>query len=1050
MKNNILQIGFNSRNSDFLVSIECYVRKYGIEKDIAHLGSLSLDKLTGKWVANIPQSDASKFIQDASILALEYLLNLPVGFILGSEQGDFATALATEYDARINVNNKDIADNNLHILVHLPVLDPLNVEGLQFIFKTIPQTLRDHIRIHLLIYSSKTYMNLGYEEMSSDAIIDNVQGILKLRENLQSNLKGRLLYLSNHNENGICLNLSDETNLSEYVGRLLIYLMNDYQSLSASRSAADELTSIGMVWRDLDKTKLINSQFRDLLGQVISSFIGNSKKDNNIIDEVFEDFINSNQQILQKEYESDSISESTILDGLVGYIRRIIDSKDYSLSEKDAIIKKLKRIWDINIDDIEDSDNSLTFEDIYMPIFSRIGLETPYPEVKELINEIQQHHKKIKLQQKNLEKLNSTLPPLVRNCIWTDQGFKIGDEVYKLINDVPTDPDTLSELRTYESSVKELELRGDIRSRFSDIRNQGNQGSCVSFSLVSIVEYYLNSVTQKNDLSEAFLYYNAREISNDTESDNGVSIEHAIQALKSNGVCLEELCPYSESIFNRKPSDIAYEDGRQRCIETAERINNDITAIKSAISEGLPVIGSFRIFQSLEDNSDGFVLLPTEEELGEEAKYHAMVICGYNDVNKYFIVRNSWGKKFGNKGYCYIPYSYVRNNELTRNLFIIKMDSTLQLANNSTTEEIDSPANFSPRFNYVINRNKIIDEIFNLNNEKKALETSIKRLRNLVSQILSDTDGTTITCDLDKEIAEIKNKLSVAEDNNIAKRAKRNKLTSIINGTACCGIIGLIYPIISGVQSNNMTKICGFSILSILLIISVFFINLYKKSAEKKNNNISENLRQQIAELETLKAIRIQGFERLQQLLLIISSIDGKVKSYDNNLIQIESSFHNWLSELLKLDPTISNSNVVSDEIKKLTEELTSYIFDNKANNEDIRPQFLNFQKMLLDRLNKNFSGSVYDNLYDKKGWKNFIEELANLEMPVEVHSQVRKEKITFLGDLHKIISDTEDDSHIIELDHLPHSVVLYSNDLLIFGIKEKSFSLNEIKKISL
>lgn len=42
---------------------------------------------------------------------------------------------------------------------------------------------------------------------------------------------------------------------------------------------------------------------------------------------------------------------------------------------------------------------------------------------------------------------------------------------------------------------------------------------------------------------------------------------------------------------------------------------------------------------------------------------HAMVIVGYDKSNEkkpYFIVKNSWGAKYGQKGYLYLSYDYIR------------------------------------------------------------------------------------------------------------------------------------------------------------------------------------------------------------------------------------------------------------------------------------------------------------------------------------------------------------------------------------------------------
>ena len=48
-----------------------------------------------------------------------------------------------------------------------------------------------------------------------------------------------------------------------------------------------------------------------------------------------------------------------------------------------------------------------------------------------------------------------------------------------------------------------------------------------------------------------------------------------------------------------------------------------------------------------------------------------MVICGYSEEDKVYIVRNSWGKGFGDSGYCYIPFSYIEDSYLSNSACII-------------------------------------------------------------------------------------------------------------------------------------------------------------------------------------------------------------------------------------------------------------------------------------------------------------------------------------------------------------------------------------------
>ncbi|CAF1461385.1 unnamed protein product [Rotaria sordida] len=49
-----------------------------------------------------------------------------------------------------------------------------------------------------------------------------------------------------------------------------------------------------------------------------------------------------------------------------------------------------------------------------------------------------------------------------------------------------------------------------------------------------------------------------------------------------------------------------------------------------------------------------------------------MLAVGYSDKWRVFIVRNSWGTKWGNNGYVYIPYDYMENKEYCLQAVVIK------------------------------------------------------------------------------------------------------------------------------------------------------------------------------------------------------------------------------------------------------------------------------------------------------------------------------------------------------------------------------------------
>lgn len=58
--------------------------------------------------------------------------------------------------------------------------------------------------------------------------------------------------------------------------------------------------------------------------------------------------------------------------------------------------------------------------------------------------------------------------------------------------------------------------------------------------------------------------------------------------------------------------------------------------------------------------------MPTPKESSRESHGgHAMLCVGYSDPDRVFIVRNSWGPDWGDKGYCDIPYDYLVNPNTT-------------------------------------------------------------------------------------------------------------------------------------------------------------------------------------------------------------------------------------------------------------------------------------------------------------------------------------------------------------------------------------------------
>ena len=257
----------------------------------------------------------------------------------------------------------------------------------------------------------------------------------------------------------------------------------------------------------------------------------------------------------------------------------------------------------------------------------------------------------------------------------TEEGFVFEGKVYKLQNNVNEIP-LAEDYEPKQNDVKEV----DLRKQFTPIKDQGQLGACASFATISIYEHiHKKNKNEDIDLSEYFLYYNARAKKNETSEDSGSSLYHNIESMTQEGACLESLCTYRTDVCDAKPSDEAYGDAETRKVKKALNVKCNLEDIKSAVAEGYPVIISLKIFESFQPIA-GFIPLPSSDEKQDEKHgNHAMVICGYSDDKKVFIVRNSWGISFGDRGYCYIPYSYISDSNLLNVACIVTEISEAQM-----------------------------------------------------------------------------------------------------------------------------------------------------------------------------------------------------------------------------------------------------------------------------------------------------------------------------------------------------------------------------------
>lgn len=242
---------------------------------------------------------------------------------------------------------------------------------------------------------------------------------------------------------------------------------------------------------------------------------------------------------------------------------------------------------------------------------------------------------------------------------------------YGWVPDIPDQRDVM--FRKVYRIPATLPSSVDLRPMCSKVEDQGQLGSCTANALVGAMEFLM--IKDKKpyaDLSRLFVYYNERVVEFTVNQDSGAMLRDGIRTLARLGVCTESKWPYDIKKFARRPTLACYIEAQRYQITSYQRIDT-VDEMRSCLADGFPFVFGFTVYESFESQdvaNTGVVNMPgpTEKVMGG----HAVLGVGYDDSQKRFIVRNSWGENWGMNGYFTMPYDYVANRNLSDDFWTIR------------------------------------------------------------------------------------------------------------------------------------------------------------------------------------------------------------------------------------------------------------------------------------------------------------------------------------------------------------------------------------------
>ncbi len=224
-----------------------------------------------------------------------------------------------------------------------------------------------------------------------------------------------------------------------------------------------------------------------------------------------------------------------------------------------------------------------------------------------------------------------------------------------------------------------LPASADLREWCSAVEDQRSLGSCTANAGVGVIEYYERKAFGRHiDASRLFLYKVTRNLMK-MKGDTGAYLRKTMGAMVLFGVPPEEYWPYTDDTekFDKEPPAFCYAFAQN--YKTIQYYRHDppgvlpgtvLERVKVHLAGGHPSMFGFTVYSSIElADKRGAIPFPgpSERILGG----HAVVAVGYDDRIKIanaggsgeslgaLLIRNSWGKGWGDGGYGWLPYEYI-------------------------------------------------------------------------------------------------------------------------------------------------------------------------------------------------------------------------------------------------------------------------------------------------------------------------------------------------------------------------------------------------------
>src|SRR2546423_4541719 len=240
-----------------------------------------------------------------------------------------------------------------------------------------------------------------------------------------------------------------------------------------------------------------------------------------------------------------------------------------------------------------------------------------------------------------------------------------------------------------------LPSRVDHRRWCPPARLQGNYNTCAAHVVAALVEYFQRRAFGESTApSRRFLFRVAKNLAEAKgNAQNGIYIRQAMGALKLIGAPPEKFFPYPDitdpaaaNAFDEEPSAFLYALAADYQAVTYYRLDTRdesgnptlkpaelLQMIKRHLAANIPTTIGFPLYADIIKGSMVNGELPYPPDGDTKLGSHAVTVVGYDDDKTFasasdknekgaLLILNSWGEKWGEKGFGWLSYKYLLEN----------------------------------------------------------------------------------------------------------------------------------------------------------------------------------------------------------------------------------------------------------------------------------------------------------------------------------------------------------------------------------------------------